>query len=182
MSSAEFRPNYTVDDYRQWQGDWELWQGIPVSMVPSPFGRHSSATGKIVTSLNNAIATGGCNETTLVELDWMISADTVVRPDVVIVCGGPPERHLETRPEIVVEVLSETTRDRDLTFKKRLYEAQQVPYYLIVDPDSSQLNGLKLDSGKYVEFDSTESLSMTICLDCQIEICVASIFGRAGNN
>ncbi len=115
MSAAEkFQPNYTVDDYRQWQGDWELWQGIPVSMVPSPFGRHSSVTGKIVTSLNNAIAANGCSATTLVELDWIISAGTVVRPDVAVVCGGLPERHLEARPEIVVEVLSGTTRDRDL--------------------------------------------------------------------
>ncbi len=52
MSSAKkYVPHYGLDDYQNWEGDWELWAGIPVSMSPSPFGRHSKVLGKIVTAL-----------------------------------------------------------------------------------------------------------------------------------
>jgi hypothetical protein len=41
MSSVrKFIPRYTVADYRQWQGDWELLDGVAVSVTPSPFGIH----------------------------------------------------------------------------------------------------------------------------------------------
>ncbi|WP_457626586.1 hypothetical protein [Persephonella sp.] len=37
MSFAEkYLPNYTVEDYKQWEGDWELIEGIAYAMVPSP--------------------------------------------------------------------------------------------------------------------------------------------------
>ncbi len=48
MSRAlKYIPNYTLTDYRRWEGDWELWDGIPVSMSPSPFGTHQWAATQI---------------------------------------------------------------------------------------------------------------------------------------
>jgi Uma2 family endonuclease len=96
-------------------------------MVPSPFGRHGKILGNIVTALNNAIkqAKGqqaNCTATVLVEVDWIISQDTVLRPDLVVVCGTEPERHLEAAPAVVVEVLSLGTRDRDLPWKREIYQ------------------------------------------------------------
>jgi len=32
--------NYTYDDYKQWQGDWELIAGIPLAMSPAPTRKH----------------------------------------------------------------------------------------------------------------------------------------------
>ena len=56
MSTApRYRPHYTVDDFKHWEGDWELWFGTAVSMAPSPFGKHGSTLARIVTALTNAI-------------------------------------------------------------------------------------------------------------------------------
>lgn len=44
MSTApRYEPRYTIADWRQWEGCWELWNGLAVAMTPSPFGRHAKA-------------------------------------------------------------------------------------------------------------------------------------------
>jgi hypothetical protein len=32
--------HYTIQDYNQWQGDWELIYGYPYAMSPSPLPKH----------------------------------------------------------------------------------------------------------------------------------------------
>ena len=32
----EHLPHYNYEDYKQWEGDWELIDGIPYSMAPTP--------------------------------------------------------------------------------------------------------------------------------------------------
>ena len=38
-TASKYDPHYTVADYEQWSGDWELWKGTAVAMTPSPFGK-----------------------------------------------------------------------------------------------------------------------------------------------
>ncbi|WP_182870449.1 Uma2 family endonuclease [Rhodopirellula sp. JC639] len=140
MSAAQrYIPNYTVEDYLGWEGDWELWSGIPVSMSPSPFGRHQAIAARVVYELHRAILESGCHAEVLHEIDWIVSDETVVRPDVLVSCDGVPDRHVQNPPGLVVEVLSETTRERDLTFKQTLYRDFRVGTYLIVDPDDNSI-------------------------------------------
>ena len=180
MSSAEkYIPNYTVDDFQHWEGDWELWDGIPVSMSPSPFGRHSKILGKVATALNIAIDNAKCDASALVQIDWNISDNTILRPDLTVVCGQPPVKHVMATPAVVVEVLSPSTRDRDLGAKLEIYQTQKVPWYLILDPESNQLIARKLgDDGRYVAVSSSESskLDVSICEDCNLEIKTGRLF------
>lgn len=172
MSTApEYHPHYTVDDYRLWQGDWELWNGVAVAMTPSPFGRHARLLIDIGAALKTAIERSGCDATVLGEIDWIISQDTVVRPDLSVVCGPEPKRHVQHAPAIVVEILSEATRDRDLNHKRRLYEQQTVAVYLIVDAERSQLTVLQLGgSGTYEEMRTSDTLVFEICDQCTIRV------------
>ena len=55
-------------------------------------------------------------------------------------------------PNMVVEVLSRSTRKRDLTVKKDTYEAYGVREYWIVDPWAKSVDVYLLRDGKY-EFD-----------------------------
>ena len=88
MSKVEkYQPHYTIDDYQHWEGDWELWNGVAVAMTPSPFGRHAGANVRIAAALDSAVEASGCRATVLAEIDWIISRDTILRPDVTVVCG-----------------------------------------------------------------------------------------------
>lgn len=178
MSTApRYTPHYTVADYQNWEGDWELWKGVAVSMSPSPFGRHQAIAAKIFRLLGNAIEAIHCDATALYEIDWIVSNDTVVRPNVIVLCGGVPERHVETTPAIVVEIVSEATRNRDLRYKRDLYREQQVCNYVIVDPESETIDvDLLRNSGEFESIAVTNSIELLLCDECRIELRYNEVF------
>lgn len=171
MSSVpRYRPRYTVDDYACWEGSWELWDGIPIATSPSPFGRHGQLAGRLITELNRSIDDSGCQAAVLAEIDWIVSRDTVVRPDVSVVCGSAPPRHIEQPPALVAEVLSAATRDRDLGEKKDLYRDHGVRWYLIVDPEKNSLAAFSLTAGNYQPTPANELLLVDLCSDCHLAL------------
>jgi Uma2 family endonuclease len=181
MSTARrYQPHYTLDDYRHWEGRWELWGGVAIAMSPSPFGRHAKLLARTVAALQTSIDACRCDATVLVEIDWIVSSDTVLRPDAVVVCGPEPARHVEQVPALVVEILSEATRDRDLSFKRDLYREQGVRWYLVVDPDANRMQALALgDDGHYTDRLAArplEPLLIDICGACAFCVDAAKIF------
>jgi Uma2 family endonuclease len=61
------------------------------------------------------------------------------------------ERGTTVAPLLVVEVLSRSTRRRDLTEKWSIYAEAGVPSYWIVEPEEPSLTVLTLTDGVYVE-------------------------------
>jgi len=172
MSTApRYIPSYTAADHASWQGDWELIDGVAVAMTPSPFGRHAEKLSRMAAALWNAIEAAGCRATVLAEIDWIIRSDTVVRPDLVVVCGPAPERHVVETPALVVEILSAATRARDLTIKRDLYEAQRVHWYLIIDPDEGQSSLLRLNAtGRYEPVPVENRQEIELCPGCVVAL------------
>ncbi|GAB5442288.1 MAG: Uma2 family endonuclease [Fuerstiella sp.] len=144
MSTAErYIPHYTVEDYQQWQGDWELLEGIAIAMTPSPFGPHQRVLSNLIFLLEQQFRAQGCDCRAIAELDWVVTQDTVVRPDLMVICGELPERHLQHPPAMVVEVLSPSTAEKDQTTKKRIYLQQKVPVYMLIDPGRKQVHAVR---------------------------------------
>ncbi|MEM9367068.1 MAG: Uma2 family endonuclease [Planctomycetota bacterium] len=170
-------PKYNVNDYAQWQGDWELWDGIAIAMSPSPFGEHQFVQAGLIRELGNGLRASACQAVVVGELDWIICDDTVVRPDVMVICGGIPERHLQRAPGLVAEVLSPSTRNNDLGFKRRLYASQGVSTYLIVEPDAKSIELLVLQAdGQYESMNSRDAIELRPCEDCWIQIKPSDVF------
>ena len=179
-AAVKFVPHYTVDDYALWKGDWELWEGIAVAMSPSPFGVHQGVVTRLSRLIGVDIEAVQCDAEVIIELDWIISSVTVVRPDIMVVCGPPPERHLEQTPTLVAEVLSDSTRQNDLNFKRQLYRRLGVGIYLIVDPASQSVEVDRRQSdGSYLAEIAAVDLAMQLCDDCHIHIPTAKVFHRA---
>ncbi len=178
MSVSKYQPHYTFSDYCQWEGDWELWSGTAVAMTPSPFGRHQRILTRLARMFGNQLQAAECDCEVVVELDWVVAEDTVVRPDLMIICDDFPERHLFSTPSLVAEVLSDSTRNKDLTSKKQLYRENGVLYYLVADPQDESLQLFHQAAGTDV-WREIDDLSQTLvlpdgcCFDCQFE----SIFG-----
>ena len=47
MLTTEYIPRYTIEDYRLWEGNWELIEGILFAMTPSPVGKHQKVAVRI---------------------------------------------------------------------------------------------------------------------------------------
>jgi Uma2 family endonuclease len=88
-----------------------------------------------LTALQNSIDQEKCDAIALSEIDWLISTVTVVRPDILVLCGDAPQRHVERTPAIVVEILSPSTEHRDRIEKLEINQEQQVRHYLMLDSD-----------------------------------------------
>jgi len=148
MATEKAIEYYTYNDYCLWEGRWELIKGIPLAMTPSPIIIHQALAAKIVNELVNSI--GNCEKClVLFEEDWKISDDTVVKPDVVLICDEPNDEYITKAPEIAIEVISKSTAKRDEVFKFDLYEKEKVPYYIIVYPDDYKAKVFKLENDKY---------------------------------
>jgi len=48
-------PHYTYDDYVQWEGRWEIINGIPYAMVPAPGRKHQRLSVKIAAQLEISV-------------------------------------------------------------------------------------------------------------------------------
>lgn len=70
--------------------------------------------------------------------DVVLTQHDVVQPDLLFLSearrGQITETHLQGAPDLVVEILSPSTRERDLLVKKALYARHGVREYWIVDP------------------------------------------------
>jgi Uma2 family endonuclease len=174
MSSAErYIPHYNINDYRQWKGDWELIKGVPISMTPSPFGRHQALAASLTKCILDSIEAANCDAYVLPETDWIISDDTVVRPDISVVCGEIPERHIESAPTLVCEILSPSTQDRDLNYKRELYLENGVATYLVADPDSKEISVATKESRELALVSPSQAIQ--ICEHCAIELELAGL-------
>jgi len=78
--------NYTYDDYKLWGGDWELLTGVPLAMSPVPMRKHQGLASEMIYHLRNQLEDCAQCEV-LGEVDYKISDDTIVRPDVVLTCN-----------------------------------------------------------------------------------------------
>ena len=148
--AAKYRPYYTYDDYCQWEGRWELIEGMPYAMSPSPVPRHQLVGGNLYGLFKDSLKKGHCNNCKAYPpIDWKISEDTVVQPDVLIACGKIDKKFLDFLPILVVEILSPSTASKDRGEKMELYLSQKVKYYLIVDPQIKKIEVYELMNNQY---------------------------------
>ena len=127
-------PAYTYEDYQQWEGDWELIEGIPYAMAPAPVKRHQMlvlAIGSEVLSIADQCP--HCE--VLIDEDWKLDSNTVLKPDVAIVCNDDNPNFISKTPDVIFEILSPATARRDEGIKFNHYEEQGVKYYILIYPD-----------------------------------------------
>ena len=175
-SAPKYIPHYTVNDYCQWKGHWELIDGVAIAMTPSPFGPHERIISRLSFQIQSRLRSADCLCEVYTNLDWIITEDTVIRPDLMIVCGEQPERHLETRPEVAAEVLSESTRGLDLTIKRTLCRDHNVPHYLIIDPDRRTVEQVSGDQSTTHAVDDLFQLVLHDAEDCCVMIKCSQLF------
>ena len=131
---------YTIEDYYNWPDDEriELIDGVIYDMA-TPLIVHQDIVGEIGFILKSYIKKkkGKCKVYDM-PVDVQLDCDnrTMVQPDIQIVCDREKftERVVFGAPDFVLEVLSPSTRKKDMTIKLNKYVHAGVREYWIVDP------------------------------------------------
>lgn len=149
-------PAYTYEEYKLWEGNWELIDGVPYAMSPAPSILHQTISTKITRQLDEQLE--HCEQChALLPVDWKINENTVVQPDNLVVCYQPTGNYITKAPTVIFEILSKSTAKKDKTTKSDIYEAEGVKYYIIVDPDDAIAKVYELYHGRYVKkIDATD--------------------------
>ncbi len=174
MRAQRYLPNYTVEDYLRWEGDWELIDGVPSAMSPAPSKQHQFLGVELTVQITNALRglKGSCGNCRVVyETDWVIDNFTVLRPDVTILCDDEKGTTITKAPAVIIEIVSPSSSMKDRNTKLGIYEEQRVPYYMIIDPIRKHYTVFTLEEDKYTEqgADATFNLhgGCTITLDME---------------
>lgn len=148
--SNKIIPHYTYDDYIQWEGRWELIEGHPIAMSPMPVPEHQRVAAELRTEFTLALRKIGCKECKAYDpLDYKVSEDTIIQPDILIVCGKITKPYLDFPPALAVEILSPSTMLRDRNTKYLICGEQGMKYYLIVNTDKKVIEIYQLINRKY---------------------------------
>ena len=172
-----YLPHYTVEDYFQWEGDWELIEGIPYAMAPSPFWKHQRISGLIFKQIEEQIENCPKNCFVCQEIDWIINEDTVVRPDILVVCEKV-EEYVKTTPEVIFEIVSKSTAFKDEKLKFELYEREKVKYYAIVYPDLEKMRVFELKNNRYEKVFDGKDGSFIFKTKCSFSINLDNLWKR----
>ena len=93
--------------------------------------------------------------------DVVFSDLDVVQPDLLFVSRGHAsiitEDNIQGAPDLVVEILSESTRRTDEIIKRKLYEKHGVAEYWIIDPEVATVKVYRLVDQAY-----TQAIELTL--------------------
>ena len=117
-------------------------------VTPSPTARHQRVSRNLMLALTEHVTTNGLGEVFAAPLDTILADDAIAQPDILFVSN---ERRQIVRdwvhgaPDLVVEILSPSTRDRDRILKRRLYARHGVRELWLVDPEARTVEVFPLD-------------------------------------
>ena len=145
----------TYEDYAALPDDgqrYELHEG-ELSVTPAPGTRHQGTIGNLYLLLRPYVDARSLGSVWLSPVDVILSAATVVQPDLVYVATDRAslvsERAIEGPPSLVVEVVSPSTLAIDRKTKLELYARHRIPFYWIVDPATRTIEAWELVGAAY---------------------------------
>jgi Uma2 family endonuclease len=153
--------HYTYADYLTWDtGDrYELIGGAPYLMSPAPSTMHQRVAAEMFNQIYTWLRGKPC-EALFAPVDVRLNPDdtddTVVQPDIIVVCDKNKieKKAVKGAPDLVIEVISPSTRNYDSVLKLGCYMKAGVRECWLVDTENYYVR-VYVNNG-----DGTETLSV----------------------
>lgn len=121
---------------------YELIEG-DLHMTPAPVTAHQIISGRLHFRLMEHVQKKGLGIVLAAPTDIVLSEEDVVQPDILFISnerrGIIKPENIRGAPDLVIEILSPSTAERDLVIKKKLYARHAVREYWIVNPDEKTI-------------------------------------------
>ncbi|AFH60320.1 Uma2 family endonuclease [Paenibacillus caseinilyticus] len=155
----ELNQRYSMNDWAQWTGQWELIDGKAYNMTPAPSSNHQYCVTRLSAQLLHFYLPRGCEvfvapfDVYFSESDDYAHPEHVVQPDIVVICNRKriDKKGCFGAPNLVIEVISPSTAIKDYNTKYQLYERFGVEEYWIIDPVGRAVTKLSLHEGQYTD-------------------------------
>ena len=120
---------------------------------PAPFTRHQSILLKLASKLYAFVEQHAVGSIWLAPVDVVFSDQTVVQPDLLFISNDRKhfltEKNVQGAPDLVIEILSNSTRRYDEITKRKVYERFGVAEYWIVDPELEAMKVYRRENNAY---------------------------------
>lgn len=129
----------------------ELWNG-EIILSPAPHPDHQRIVVRFWNKLNQFVAPDGLGECFVSPVDVVLTPHRVVQPDVLFIAKDRLDMIgscIDGAPDLVMEVISAGSWQRDRIHKKALYESAGVAEYWLIDPDAATIEVFALIKGVY---------------------------------
>lgn len=122
-------------------------------MVPAPTPYHQTLVVRLVQALHEFVAARQLGYVLTAPCDVVFSQTDVLQPDVFFVSRQRRfvigEQNIWGAPDLVIEVLSPATQERDRIAKLAVYARHGVPEYWLVDPANRTVTVLRWTANGY---------------------------------
>jgi Uma2 family endonuclease len=173
-------PQYTYADYLNWDEDVrsEIIDGEFVMMAP-PLRRHQEISGNLFYEFRSFLEGKPCK---VYAAPFGVrlfpkkdkSDDTVLEPDMVVVCDESKldDRGCNGPPDLIAEILSPSTAQKDMLVKFRKYLQAGVREYWIVDGEAKTIHRCVLKDNQYrvSVYDESQAAPVSILPGCEIDL------------
>jgi Uma2 family endonuclease len=155
MVTQPRRSKFTYADYLQTPDDvrYELIDGELV-MAPAPVPQHQRIGMRFSNRMGPFIEQNGLGELFAAPTDVFLSDTNVVQPDLLFVSAARThiitEPNIQGAPDLVIEIASPSTEDRDRGSKLELYARFEVQEYWLAHPVEETVEPLRLENGQFV--------------------------------
>jgi Uma2 family endonuclease len=145
----------TYEDYVQFPDDGKRHEIIEGDhyMTPAPRTKHQRISVNLASAMSTFAKPHKLGLVFTAPCDVVFSDENIVQPDLLFVSAARAaivtEDNVQGVPDIIIEILSESTRRKDEVTKRKLYERFGVPEYWIVDPELEIVKIFKLAHQKY---------------------------------
>ncbi|GGI44045.1 hypothetical protein GCM10008018_05140 [Paenibacillus marchantiophytorum] len=161
MKVPEQDHRYNFQDLLEWEGRWELINGVPFSMPPAPSTTHQRILRSMFLELHTFLQGSSCEvfiapfDVRLSETEEYDNPDTVCQPDLSVICNPTQidDKGGKGAPKLIVEILSPSTAIKDRNQKFKTYEKFGVLEYWIVDPAHQTVEVYGLEQGLFQKRD-----------------------------
>ncbi len=157
---------YTYSDYEK------LEEGAPFQLIggklimnPAPVPYHQRISRNIEYYLFGFVQKHDLGEVYYAPIDIYLGNQEVYQPDILFIAKDRlsiiGKKNIQGAPNLVIEILSESSVYNDLKKKKKVYEQSGVQEYWIVDPNDQTIEIYILKNKKYTlekEFSKNEIL------------------------
>lgn len=147
----------TYDDYQNLPDDGNRYEiiGGELFMTSAPKTAHQQISLKLSSYLFNHDEKNQLGEVLTAPFEVALSMTDIVQPDIIFVSSERSEiiteKNIVAAPDMVVEILSESTEVVDRNQKKDLYEKYGVKEYWIVAPEEKQIEQYVLEGNSYAQ-------------------------------